>query len=441
MIRPRFFALSLVLSCALGTTATEYHWNNRTSGNLWWSDSRNWVDADGNPVDSYPGQNSSSDIAVFDGMGRAGRAYINVDLDLACLRFADGNSTLRHERTNHFHADRLEMSPHATFGYMAEDWGGFSQPNDFTIGNRNEVLYNGNGMIRGSINYQNQSGGNWSSRRVLSLDENGNLLTGQGTTRNDYNVWGDGTFDDPLGFLFGDWGSTVSFRGVHFGNAGTWTLTVPYPALIHESQWGSIGRYIDQGQGTIKTLGESVYYWPSYIESNAQTNYFRAKIDAPTFLQCGFGCTVMYDDHTSDTCSYDITAGILQLGGEILVENVSRVENTTCQLGPGPIDIRWSGKLRIACDNPLNHDTILRFHSFRERGADRKVTDALYGKMELDGFDAEVRFLELDGFGMRNGTYGSSESDAEFKRDDLFEGTGVLTVRAWAHAWTGIFVR
>ena len=50
MIRPRFFALSLVLSCALGTTATEYHWNNRPSGNLWWSDSRNWVDADGNPI-------------------------------------------------------------------------------------------------------------------------------------------------------------------------------------------------------------------------------------------------------------------------------------------------------------------------------------------------------------------------------------------------------
>ena len=39
------------------------------------------------------------------------------------------------------------------------------------------------------MNYQNQSGGNWSSRKALGIDENGQLLTNQGNTEMSFDVW------------------------------------------------------------------------------------------------------------------------------------------------------------------------------------------------------------------------------------------------------------
>lgn len=382
------------------------------------------------------------DSVVFHGLNMAGRVYItkaDLNIHLSKMTFQDGNTTFVLDKSIPFHIDVMEFSDHATFGFMADGWGGFEAPNDFVIGNRSDLLIGGDGLIPGTINYQNQASGNWSSRRALGIDADGKLLTNKGDTPGGIDIWGDTVRDHAYGLFYGNWGD---FRNITFKNAGTWTLTVPTGSIIPMSQYSAVGAPTDEGQGTVTTQGRPLYFWPVYVENEVRTNYFRAKIDAPKFLQCGSGCTVLFDDHTKDTCSYDVTAGILQLGGDICVGNTSTIEARTCQLGPGAIDIRWDGTVRVACENAFNQATDLCFHSFRERGKKRSVTDAVYGKLALDaGFDAEVCHLWIDGNGVPEGTYGSSESNAQYKRDDLFTGTGVLTVRLTSLGCTQIILK
>ncbi len=419
--------------------SAEYHWN-KINGSGDWHNTSCWTDADGNAVSTYPGQDGAVDSVVFHGLNMAGRVYItksDLNIHLSKLTFQDGNTTLLLGKDIPFHIDVMEFSDHATFGFMAEGYGAFEAPNDFIIGNRDALLINGDGLIPGTINYQNQASGNWSSRRILGIDETGKLLTNKGDTPGGIDLYGHSTRDHVYGLFYGNWGD---FRNISFKHAGTWTLTVPTGSIIPMSQYSAVGAPSDEGQGTVSTLGRPLYFWPVYVESAVRTNYFRAKIDAPKFLQCGSGCTVLFDDHTDDTCSYDVTAGILQLGGDLCVGNTSTIESRTCQLGPGAIDIRWDGTVRVTCENALNRMSTLHFHSFRERGADPSVTDAVYGKLALDGHDATVRYLYIDGNPTINGTYGSSESEAQFKRDDLFTGTGVLTVRLSQLKGTKFFI-
>ena len=417
---------SLILLAALSVSADEFHWNKTSGGGDWnWHTPSNWTDADGNPVSSYPGENGTTDVAVFHGMGMSRRVYISKDIDLACVRFEDGNQTCVHKPANHFHADRFEFSKHATFGYMADDYGGWVNPSDFTIGNRDEILVN-DGVIRGTMNYQNQASGNWASRKALGIDTDGKLQTGRGEQTGDYDLWGNSTYSNPYGRYFGQWGD---FRSVNFKNNGAWTLTLPSGLLVACNQFGSVGRPSDGQQGTVTTGGEPLYYWPSYQESVIRTNYFRAKIDAPTFLQCGSGCTLLFDDHSTETCAYEVTAGVLQLGGNLYVDNTSTVEFRSCSLGTGPIHIRWDGTLYVACANPFNVFTSLFIHSFRDRGRDKNATNVLRGQIIMDE-DGTVRYLTIDDRSMLPGTYGSSASGADIQRDDIFSGPGVLTVLA-----------
>ena len=424
---------SLILLAALSVSADEFHWN-RTSGNGNWHDTSNWTDADGNSVSSYPGENGTTDVAVFHGMGMSRRVYINVPLDLACVRFEDGNTTFCHTPTEHFHADRFEFSDHATFGYMegGPHYGAFLQPDDFTIGNRSDLLVN-DGVIRGTMNYQNQASGNWGSRLALGIDTDGKLLTGQGSRQNDLNMWsGDTTHSNPYGLFFGMWGD---FRSVSFKNAGTWTLTIPSGLIATENQYGAVGRPSDNAQGTVTTGIEPLYFWPRYEENKIQTNYFRAKILAPTFLQCGSGCTVLFDDHSTETCAYEVTAGILQLGGGVCNNNDNqpfdpdKVENWNCPLGTGPVHVRWDGTLHVASANVFNAHTALFIHSFRDRGRNKNATNVIRGQIIMDE-DGTVRYLTIDDRSMLPGTYGSSASGADIQRDDIFSGPGVLTVLA-----------
>ena len=431
---------ALILLASLSASADEFHWN-RTSGSGNWHDNTNWTDADGNTAGSYPGENGTTDVAVFHGMGMAGRVYISVPLDLACVRFEDGNQTcvFGYENNNpsvHFHADRFEVSTHATFGYMQNGWQGFQQPSDFTIGNREDLLVNG-GLIRGGMNYQNQSGGNWSSRKALGIDENGQLLTNQGNTEMSYDVWNDTTYDSLYGLRTGMWGD---FRNVNFNNNGAWKLTLPSGHIAFVSAFCGVGKAADGKQGTVFTGGEPLYFWPTHYESVVRTNYFRAKIDAPTFLQCGFGCAVLFDDHSTETCAYDVTAGILQLGGAVCNGNVNNVEMWDCPLGTGPVHVRWSGTLHVASANALNPASALHIHSYRDRGRNKKATDVIFGQVLMEQ-SGTVHYFFIDENPMLPGTYGSSASGADNQRDDIFSGPGVLTVLASEGGATTIMLK
>ncbi len=423
----------LLLLATLSVSADEFHWN-KTSGDGNWNNASCWTDANGNAVSSWPGENSTTDVAVFHGMGMAGHVFIKGDLDLACVRFEDGNQTFVHPAGKHFHADRFEFSDHATFGYVTDDYSGFSAPSDFTIGNRDDLLVGGS-LFRAAMNYQNQSIPNWASRRALSIDTNGKLLTNQGNCEGNYEVKQDQTYGGLYGLRYGNWGD---FRSIEF--KGSWTLTLPGGHIAAMTKYGGVGKPSSAAQGTVSTGDERLYFWPTHVANEIRTNYFRAKIDAPALLQCGYGCTVLIDDHSSETCAYDVTAGVLQLGGEIYVDNTTTVESWTCALGTGPVDVRWSGTLHVICADALHRKANLRIHSFRERSLDKNATDVIYGQVRMDA-DGTVRALYIDGKPMPSGTYGSSDSTATFKRDDIFSGTGVLTVRLCDHDGTFLYFR
>jgi hypothetical protein len=415
---------------AAASFAAEYHWRgnapdmtaNGKSGN--WADASNWTDASGNAVADYP--HVAGDVAVFHGMAMGG--YVNIQnissLVLDELRFSDGNSTIVHDNNIPVTVGRLVVADGAVFG-IASDY--FRGTMNFTIGNRNEVIVNDTGLVKGGMAYR--SAGEIGMRGSLSVNTDGKFVVTAPDEKPAIWVDGDTTNDSALGVFFGAWANANDLRGIHFNfyshMSDVGTYTVPCGLLVPMGDHDTVGRYVDSRQGRISTgtNGGALYFWTRNTNTAVSDSYFRAKILAPRFVQAAFGTTVMFDDHSEDEVTvYDVVAGTLCLGGDIYSGNENTVVTTTCTMGTGTIEIGWNASLDVACENALNAASTINVKSYNGKKGD-------FGTINL-GYSATVNKLLVDGAELDAGTYGATGSGAANIRDDIFTGTGVLTVTA-----------
>lgn len=426
----------LAALCAGATFATDYHWRGAAPGTSFatedeglpthacgqWATVSNWTDANGNTMTDYPHQNG--DVAIFHGTVNGGYVHIlaqNV-IDISEIRFVEGHTILAVDPVAHFSATRMTFMNHATFGYVATNFEAFTPPNDFVIGNRDDLLVkdgSGNyGLLLGGACYQNWSSGNFANNNTVSLDADGKLVTHVGTENMSIDLWGNDTYSDLGGVIFGQWGD---FRGVNYNNDATWTYTVKASSFMHINNYGHIGKAGDKAQGTVDTTGTDCYVWSRAQPAERCTVYVRSKIvNAPTLVVAGFGYTVLFDNHESETCDYCITTGDLRLGGDICKGSTSTIESWTCKLGSGDISVGWYGKLDVASANALNADSTINVSSYNKKGG-------VFGKINLAN-NATVNKLVIDGVEQDAGTYGAEGSGATNVNADIFTGSGVLTV-------------
>lgn len=418
---------------AAASFAAEYHWRgnapdmtaNGKSGN--WADASNWTDASGNAVADYP--HVAGDVAVFHGMAQGGYARIadsdSVEIDE--LRFADGNSTLVSGLSAHVVIGRLVVYDGATFGFAPETWdANFIGPGDFTIGNRSEALVSDGGLIRGSMDYRNWAETGFNIRGWLTIDSSGKLKT-HAPDETGY-IWidGDTTNDAAGGVFFSAWSNDNELRGInfnfysHMNDVGT--FTVSSGVLNPQGDHASVGRYADSRQGKIATTGEKLYFWSRSSGESSSDSFFRALVLAPELVHTAHGTTVYFDDHSSETCAYQIVSGTFRLGGNVLNGNVSTVVSTECKLGKGTVVVGWNATLDVACANALNAASTINVKSYNGKKGDFGTINLAYG--------GTVNKLLVDGAELDAGTYGATGSGAANIRDDIFTGTGVLTVTA-----------
>ncbi len=69
-------------------------------------------------------------------------------------------------------------------------------------------------------------------------------------------------------------------------------------------------------------------------------------------MQSGYGTTVLFDDHSSETNDYYVTSGTLRLGGTIQT-SADNVEQWPCKFGSGDIHLAWSGTLEFGCNDVM----------------------------------------------------------------------------------------
>ena len=204
--------------------------------------------------------------------------------------------------------------------------------------------------------------------------------------------------------LFGNWGDgrNISFKGDYI-------LTVPSGQIVPLSA-SHVGTATSAYQGTIATSGGPVYFMP-----RSSGNNFRSLVQAPKFVQASRYTTVYYDDHSSETCSYWIPQGTLQLGSSAASDLTA-----TCKLGTGDVNVSWSGTLSVQSTNALENVGAIRMTSYRGQGT-------TWGKISM-GVSDSVQSVVLDGQPLAAGTYGATGSGAKNIDDVHFAGTGVLTV-------------
>ena len=425
---------------AFQTLATEFHWrggepgtvpNGEGTANLSgdWHTADNWTDASGSPIGGYPHQ--AGDVAVFHGLAMGGKVYVKSTdvINLGELRFEEGHTTFVTHPDAQLHVAKAVICGSATFGFMADSWGGWDSVEGFTIGNAAELLVSVDGqqgVIRGAMNYQNQSAGNWAQRKSLGIDGEGKVLT---NLRVD--IWGDAQWVDNNQVNDNPYGLFLGGQGIRY-NKPDIVYTVP-SAKISEYANAGIGSPLDKGQGVLGTgdSGEPLFFWPNHEELVVGTNYFRARLDAPAFIHAGYGCTVLYDDHSSETNDYYVSAGILRLGGAVRTgEGTS--EQWPCKFGSGDIHVAWSGTLEFGCNDvmPKKLPGCIYVDSYGGNGN-------LFGKIVLGrGIEAKAERMYVDGRQLRCGKWGSSAAKALDSsvnvNDSIFSGEGILTIPSHA---------
>ena len=402
-------AASAIVACpALFADQTLYYWNNTDGGS--WASAGNWVMADGRAANDYP--KVAGDVAVFNGLAAYKTVSVNASdvIDVDELRIDDGCMRLGIRSAAHFHADRLLRSDRAVLYLVTSGSYNHASPNDATIGNRNDVLFNG-GFLPGAMVCKDD--GSWGGNvRSATIDAE--------TQKLKY-----GTMDSPA-MAYGvngdsSWGKNVS---MYYANNGTYrhisfdkecVLTVACGQISPMSANSHVGNPASAYQGTINTVGAPLYFWP------LNTTCFRAKVVTPLFVQSGHYTTLYCDDHSSETNGYVVSAGKLQLGSlpEPGAETLSVTNN--CALGTGPVIVSWAGTLDVACSSALTNVTALQMTSFRGQGE-------TWGKINMSTNSTVWTFV-LDDKLQKLGTYGASGSGAEFIDDLLFSGPGVLKVR------------
>ncbi len=405
-------AASAIVACpALFADQTLYYWNNTDGGS--WASAGNWVMADGSAATAYP--KVAGDVAVFNGLNP--KKYILVlssyVIDIDEMRFSDGCTGIGVQTAAHFHVGSFARTggAHVYFvNYGQYNWAGV---NDFTIGNRGEILFN-EGLIPGVMLCKDNNG--WGNPRSVTVDDTAHVKFGQNldSVVSGFDVSTDTTKGDKYAFLYGNYeqGRNVSFKK-------DCTLTVPCGQISPVNPNCHFGTAGSSFQGTVATEGATLFFWPGI---SASPTVFRPKVvGAPQLVICGYGVTLYCDDHSSETNGYVVSAGKLQLGSlpEPGAETLSVTNN--CALGTGPVIVSWAGTLDVACSSALTNVTALQMTSFRGQGE-------TWGKINMSTNSTVWTFV-LDDKLQKLGTYGASGSGAEFIDDLLFSGPGVLKVR------------
>ena len=399
-------ALAMSASSAFCDSQTLYYWANTNGGN--WTATANWVMEDGTAATTYP--HVAGDVAVFNGLAAYKTVSVNQSdvIDIDELRLDDGCMRLGIRSAAHFHADRLIRSDRAVLYLVTSGSYNHASPNDATIGNRNDVLFNG-GFLPGAMVCKDDGG--WGNLRSATIDEDGKLKYGSLDSLNmAYGVGGDSTWNKDVTLFYGNFGD-----GRHISFNKECVLTVPCGQIGPLSNNSHVGNPSSTAQGTINTAGTTFYFWP------LNTTCFRAKVVAPLFVQSGHYTTLYCDDHSSETNDYVVSSGTFQLGSlpEPGAESLS-VTNV-CKMGTGSLVVSWAGTLNVASDNALSDVATLRMTSYRGK---REV----WGRIVMST-NSTVMTLALDDKLMRRGTYGATGSGAEFSDDVMFSGPGVLTVK------------
>lgn len=428
-----------VISAALAAAASfaaEYHWRgsapdmteNGKSGS--WSDISNWTDASGNAAADYP--HAAGDVAVFHGMAMGG--YVEIadtdSIELAELRFEEGNNLLYCGLQAHVAVTRMIISDDASFEFASNDtaagWevdqnreGAFLVP-DFTVGNRSELLPAGTGGIRGGLAHCSLN--LFERRGYLTIDAEGKLTPMNPSNQYpDYGVGGDTVNDSQEGLYFGGW---ASYRGLNYEKWGHMSAAANYELqsgmLVALSHYTNLGKYDDQWLGVFSTGGAPLYFWGFNDRTTTSDCYIRSKMSVSTIIQPANSMMVIYDDHSTDDVQvYRAIAGGIRLGG-IVHKSADAAPETTCTMPAATYEIGWNATLDVACEGALNAASTISVKSYNGKKGD-------FGTVNL-GYNATVNKMLVDGAELDAGTYGATGSGAENIRDDIFTGTGVLTV-------------
>ena len=413
-------ALAMSASSAFCDNQTLYYWANTNGGN--WTATANWVMEDGTAATTYP--HVAGDVAVFNGLNP--KKYILVlssyVIDIDEMRFSDGCTGIGVQTAAHFHVGSFARTggAHVYFvNYGQYNWAGV---NDFTIGNRAEILFN-EGLIPGVMLCKDNNG--WGNPRSVTVDDTAHVKFGQNldSVVSGFDVSTDTTKGDKYAFLYGNYeqGRNVSFKK-------DCTLTVPCGQISPVNPNCHFGTAGSSFQGTVATEGATLFFWPGI---SASPTVFRPKVvGAPQLVICGYGVTLYCDDHLSETNDYVVSSGTFQLGSlpEPGAESLS-VTNV-CKMGTGSLVVSWAGTLNVASDNALSDVATLRMTSYRGK---REV----WGRIVMST-NSTVMTFALDGKLMRRGTYGATGSGAEFGDDIMFSGPGVLTVKKGGGFWISL---
>ena len=400
-------SLALAAPFARADGQTFYYWANTNGGN--WTASANWVMEDGSAATTYP--HVAGDVAVFNGLAAYKTVSVNQSdvIDIDELRLDDGCIRLGIRSAAHFHADRLLRSDHAVLYLVTSGSYNHASPNDTTIGNRDEVLFNG-GFLPGAMVCKDD--GAWGGNvRSATIDAETQKLK-YGTMDSPamaYDVNGDSS-----------WGKDVS---MYYANNGTYrhisfkkecVLTVACGQISPMSANSHVGNPSSTAQGTINTAGTTLYFWP------LNTTCFRAKVVTPLFVQSGHYTTLFCDDHSSETNEYHVASGTMRLGS-VPPEGADMTVTNRCVLGTGPVVVSWAGTLDVGAGDAMKNSEYLKMTSFRGLGQ-------AYGKIHMST-NAVVDWFWLDDKLQKRGTHGATGSGAEFVDDAIFSGPGLLTVK------------
>ena len=432
-------AVIAAMLASAASFAAEYHWRgnapdmttNGKSGN--WADASNWTDASGNAVADYP--LVAGDVAVFHGMAQGGYVQI-VDADVISvdeIRFAEGNTLVICSHLATVNASKLIIDNDAVFELATTNpkahWESdiFSIPN-FTVGNRSElVISESDPQIRNAVShwYPPTSGeAQYDARGALTIDANGKLTPMRNNYSDHLHETGIGAEGKVWGEQFGCvYGCCGNYRGFYFNDANA-TFTVNSGIFIAGSPYAYMGRQDSPAQGTVSANGGPMCLWGYATYSVASETSVRAKINASAVTFASNSRVALYDDHSADTVSYyRVVAGVLSLGGTFSVSGDGSATTTkTCTMGTGTIEIGWNASLDVACENALNAASTISVKSYNGKKGDFGTVNLAYG--------GTVNKLIVDGVEMAAGTYGATGSGAANIRDDIFTGTGVLTVTA-----------
>ena len=405
---PFVLLLALVMSAfALPARAdgqTFYYWTNTNGGN--WTSTANWVMEDGTAATTYP--HVAGDVAVFNGLAAYKTVSVNQSdvIDIDELRLNDGCMRLGIRSAAHFHADRFVRKDGACLYLVTSGSYNHASPNDATIGNRNEVLFDG-GFLPGAVVCKDDGG--WGNLRSATIDEDGKLkFSTMDQAQMGYGVNGDQTWSHKVTLLFGNWGDG---RNITFNKECVLTVPCGQISPMSNSHVGSpTGNY----QGTIDTAGATLYFWP------LNTTCFRAKVVTPRFVQSGHYTTLYCDDHSSETNEYHVASGTMSLGS-VPPAGADPVTTNLCMLGTGPVVVSWAGTLDVGAEDAMKNSEYLKMTSFRGLGQ-------AYGKIHMST-NAVVDWFWLDDTLQKRGTHGATGTGAEFVDDALFSGPGLLTVK------------